>query len=93
MSTNCFGLTGYYHFSRLSHTAHLDPYVGLGIAIRSHPYSGLEGYQPPATQTVVTLKIGVRYYIVPHFAVFGEIGTDGLSVFTFGLSLNTHNLF
>lgn len=92
MSTNCFGLTGYYHFGELLHTAHLDPYAGLGFAIRNQPYTGLEGYQPPPTQIIPTLKIGVRYYVIPHFAIFGEIGADGLSTFTFGISLNTHHL-
>lgn len=87
------GVRGTYHF--ILKSTKLDPYAGvlLGYIITSSHYpNGVitgYGYGPGGKAGAVQPGIfaGAHYFFVPHFGVFAELGYNGFSIFTLGITL------
>jgi len=90
------GLRASYHFmfNTGSLNDKLDPYAGilLGFIIADNP-GGLGNNSsylvPKANVFQPGVFAGAHYYFVPHFGVFAELGYNGFSIFTFGITLKT----
>jgi hypothetical protein len=90
------GLRGTYHFmlntDKLKEK--LDPYAGvlLGYIITNNPsFQVGTGYYGGTKASAFQPGIfaGAHYYFVQHFGVFAELGYNGFSIFTFGITLKT----
>jgi hypothetical protein len=90
------GLRGTYHFmfnlEKLKDK--FDPYAGilLGYVITNNPSVATDGYNSLAAKASAFQPgffVGAHYYFVTHFGVFAELGYNGFSVFTFGITVKT----
>lgn len=79
------GLRGAYHF--ILPVKGLDPYVGVVLASVAPTYPTLIGGRVP-DQTTVTEGIyaGLHYFFLPWLGVFAELGKNGFSIGTAGIS-------
>jgi tetrahydromethanopterin S-methyltransferase subunit B len=79
------GLRAAYHF--ILPVKGLDPYVGVMLASIAPTYPTLIG-GPTPDQTTVTSGIyaGVHYFFLHWLGVFAELGKNGFSIGTAGLS-------
>jgi hypothetical protein len=89
------GLRGTYHFifDLDAIKDKLDPYAGilLGYIITNNPnvYDNNYGLGTKASAFQPGIFAGAHYYFVQHFGVFAELGYNGFSIFTFGITLKT----
>jgi hypothetical protein len=88
------GLRGSYHFILNSGalSSKFDPYAGvmLGYIFGSGPNNpDLYGVGPKGSAFQPGVFAGAHYYFVQHFGVFAELGYNGFSIFTFGITLKT----
>jgi hypothetical protein len=90
------GLRGSYHFMLNSDKLKdkLDPYAGvmLGYLIISNPsglYDNSYGLATKANAFQPGVFAGAHYYFVQHFGVFAELGYNGISIFTIGITFKT----
>jgi hypothetical protein len=88
------GFRATYHFMLNSDQlkGKFDPYGGvlLGYIIASGPDNpDLYGVSNKASAFQPGIFAGAHYYFVPHFGVFAELGYDGFSIFTFGITLKS----
>ncbi len=85
------GISAFYHFEKLLSVRHLDPFIGLGLALNNIRYSAL----PVGDSTMVRidhtvtpyLKAGARYYLTDKFSMFGDIGYDRHTALSIGFSV------
>jgi hypothetical protein len=73
----------------------LDPYAGvlLGYIITNNPsYANDSYYNEYGTKSNAFqpgIFAGAHYYFVTHFGVFAELGYNGFSIFTLGITIKT----
>jgi hypothetical protein len=86
------GLRGTYHF--ILPIDKLDPYAGvsIGYVIASNGNTDIyannvTGPDGKASAVEPGLFVGAHYLFVPHFGVFAELGYNGFSILTLGISL------
>jgi hypothetical protein len=90
------GLRGAYHFILDADAlkGKLDPYAGilLGFVITSNPATNSSYYHLPGTKASAFqpgIFAGARYFFIPHFGAFAELGYNGFSIFTIGITVKT----
>jgi hypothetical protein len=82
------GVLGYYHFNKLIPIEKMDVYAGAGLAFRSVSYSGDDSqytYGNDSKPLFIT-NVGIRYYVKPKLALYGEISFDGMSTVNLGVT-------
>jgi hypothetical protein len=84
-------ILGYYHFNKLIPVKKLDVYAGAGFSVRSVAYSYDDDYAFNAdsyteTNPYFVVKVGVRYYFTPSFALYAETGYDNMSSLNLGVT-------
>jgi len=90
------GLRGEYHFilDVDALKGKLDPYGGvmLGFIVTNNPNTnGYDAYFPGDKGSAFQPGIfaGAHYYFVRHFGAFAELGYNGFSIFTIGITVKT----
>jgi hypothetical protein len=90
------GLRGSYHFMFLSGDLanKLDPYAGilLGYIITNNPnglFDNNYSLVGKASAFQPGIFAGAHYYFVRHFGAFAELGYNGFSIFTIGITVKT----
>jgi hypothetical protein len=83
------GLRGTYHF--FIPVDKLDPYAGilLGYIITNNPntFDNNYGLTGKASAFQPGFFVGGHYFFVDHFGVFAELGYNGFSIFTVGITI------
>lgn len=74
------GAQGNYHFGKLlKWDAKLDPFAGLVLAYENVSWSwnngtSYAGYSPSASGIVLGAQAGIRYFLSPTWALYGQVG-------------------
>lgn len=80
-----FGIRAAYHF--IVPVKGLDPYAGVMLANINQNYpTMIGGTVPNQKQTTGGIYAGVHYFFLRWLGVFGEIGKNGFSIATLGVS-------
>lgn len=83
-----FGLMGYYHFNKLIPVSQLDVYAGAGPGFKVR-YDNYSRYYDSYANTnlIFAAQVGARWYFTREFAAFAEMGHNGMSHLTLGVTL------
>lgn len=72
-----------YHFNV---NEKIDPYIGVSFGYHSVLFWNKD-YQDSNGLTAFNGIVGCRYYPTKNFGIFGELGSDGVSMFKIGISI------